>query len=506
MNVTISPFVMVIFGATGDLTSRKLLPALYHLLKHGILPDRFFIVGFARRSLSNVEFKRLMRDAIEKYVKKEDIELDIWDTLEKNIFYQRGFFEEKAPYEKLIPLLKSFDDEIGACITRFFYLATPPQNYSEIIRHLDETKLDEGCGQGSSKWTRILIEKPFGKDMNEAKRLEEQLASTFEERQIYRIDHYLAKETIQNMLTFRFANQIEAIWNKDFIDHVQINLAESEGIGRRGKFYEGMGALKDVGQNHLMAMLAYTTMDEPNSMTASDIRAKRVEILAKIVCTPETNVADLCVRGQYGRGESRIKNHESRIIPAYREEKDVNPESMTETFVALKLFLDSPRWKNVPFYLRTGKRLKESVTRIDIFLKNRNSSLFKQFQSNENQIGNLISIRVQPKEGISMRFFTKVPGLKYEIQTADMDFSYSNRFKKEINDSYEKILLDSMLADQTLFATASGFSATWEYITAIIRNWEKSPPPKFPNYPSGSWGPAEADDLIERDGREWIIG
>lgn len=501
MTNTVSPFVMVIFGATGDLTSRKLMPALYHLLKHGILPDRFFIVGFARRNLSNDEFKRLMRDAIEKYVKKEDIELDIWDKLEKNIYYQRGFFEEKAPYEQLIPLLKTFDDEIGACITRFFYLATPPPNYSEIIRHLDETKLDEGCGQGSSKWTRILIEKPFGKDMNEAKKLEEQIASTFEERQIYRIDHYLAKETIQNMLTFRFANQIEAIWNKDFIDHVQITLAESDGIGRRGKFYEGMGALKDVGQNHLMAMLAYTTMDEPNSMTAGDIRAKRVEILAKIVCPQDNEVNDLCVRGQYGRGMIHGKE-----VLGYRKEKDVDTKSNTETFVAFKLFIDSPRWMNVPFYLRTGKRLKESVTRIDIFLKNRSSSLFKQFQSSENQIGNLISIRVQPKEGISMRFFTKVPGLKYEIQTADMDFSYSNRFKKEINDSYEKILLDSMLADQTLFATASGFSATWEYISAIIRTWEKSPLPKFPNYPSGSWGPEEAQHLIRKDGKQWIIG
>lgn len=497
----VSPFVMVIFGATGDLTSRKLMPALYHLLSHGILPDRFFIVGFARRNLSIDDFKKMIWDSLVKYVRGETVRKEIWEKLSKNIYYQQGYFEDRAPYDSLIPLLKTFDDEIGACITRFFYLATPPQNYPEIIRHLDETKLDEGCGQGSSKWTRVLIEKPFGKDLNEAKKLEDQLSSTFEERQIYRIDHYLAKETIQNMLTFRFANQIDAIWNNVYIDNVQITLAESDGIGKRGKFYEGMGALKDVAQNHLMAMLAYTAMDEPNSMTALDIRSKRVEVLSKIVCMDESEIGNFCVRGQYGEGEIN-----GRHAPGYRQEKDVDGQSITETYVAFKLFIDNPRWQGVPFYLRTGKRLKEAVTRIDIQLKNRDTKLFRQFHGiGENAGANLISIRVQPKEGISMRFFTKVPGLTYEMQSATMDFSYSNRFKKEIIDSYEKILIDSMMADQTLFATAAGFSATWEFITSIINGWNKQAVPNFPNYAAGSWGPDKANELIERDGRKWII-
>lgn len=502
MNTTVSPFVMVIFGATGDLTGRKLMPALYHLLSQGILPDTFFIVGVARRPFSQEEFREMMKEAVEKNSKSKiqisnkiqnsKIEnIDIWKKLEKNIYYQQGLFEDKAPYEALIPRLSAFDKEIGACITRFFYLATPPPNYPDILRHLADTKLSEGCMQGSNKWTRVLIEKPFGKDLNEAKKLEDQLSKIFEEKQIYRIDHYLAKETIQNILAFRFANQIEALWNKDYIDHVQITLAESGGIGKRGKFYEGMGALKDVAQNHLMAMLAYVTMEEPESMTAEHIREKRVAVLEKIRCISADDGGKNVVRGQYS---------------GYRQEKDVDVNSLTETFVAFKLFIDNPRWQGVPFYLRTGKRLKESVTRIDIQLKNRNSKLFKQFHSlSAEENAGLISIRVQPKEGITLRIFTKAPGLTYEIKPAQMEFSYSNTFKKEIADSYEKILIDSIMADQTLFATASGFGATWEFITSILNGWEKQGAPVFPNYSAGSMGPKEADDLIEKDGRKWMV-
>lgn len=515
MNTTVSPFVMVIFGATGDLTGRKLMPALYHLLEQGILPDTFFIVGVARRSFSQDEFREMMKQAVEKSDDRfsdSQVFRRIWEKLEKNIYYQQGFFEDKAPYEALIPRLSQFDKEMASCITRFFYLATPPPNYSDILRHLSDTKLSEGCGSPfaptyakatagkkasgdkegfTRKWTRVLIEKPFGKDLNEAKKLEDQLSKIFEEKQIYRIDHYLAKETIQNILAFRFANQIEALWNKDIIDHVQITLAEAGGIGRRGKFYEGMGALKDVAQNHLMAMLAYVTMEEPESMTAEHIREKRVEVLSKIRCINEAEIDKYVVRGQYD---------------TYRQEKNVDPASTTETYVAFKLFIDNARWQGVPFYLRTGKRLKESVTRIDIQLKNRNSKLFKQFHSlSAEENAGLISIRVQPKEGISLRIFTKAPGLTYEIKPAQMEFSYSNTFKKEISDSYEKILLDSMMADQTLFATASGFGATWEFITSILNGWEKQRVLVFPNYTAGSWGPKEADELIERDGRKWLV-
>ncbi|OGG02221.1 glucose-6-phosphate dehydrogenase [Candidatus Gottesmanbacteria bacterium RBG_16_37_8] len=498
MNV-ISPFVMVIFGATGDLTSSKLMPALYHLLEQGILPERFFIVGFARRKLTDLDFREMMKEAVAKTPSVKNIDLNIWDKLSKNLYYQQGFFEDRSPYDALIPLLATFDKEIGACITRFFYMATPPSNYSTILNFLDETKLSEGCGQGSSKWTRVLIEKPFGKDLDQAKQLEEQLAKTFDEKQIYRIDHYLAKETIQNILAFRFANQVESLWNKDYIDYVQITLAESGGIGKRGKFYEGVGALKDTGQNHLMAMLAYTTMEEPENMTANEVRKKRIEVLQQIKRTEENRVATDVVRGQYGA----LKMGE-RTVLGYRQERDVAANSLTETFVAFKLFIDNSRWQGVPFYLRTGKRLSRSVTRIDIQFKNRESKLFKQFQMENHQSANLITIRVAPQEGITMKLFAKTPGFAYEIRNVDMDFSYRSTFNREIVDSYEKILIDSMTGDQTLFATASGFEATWQFISSITRVWEKQPPANFPNYEAGSWGPKEAEELIERDGRKWM--
>lgn len=500
VELQVTPFVMVIFGATGDLIQRKLMPALFQLFKKGILPKRFFIVGVARRNFTHDQFREMMKEAVIKNKKTINNKQKTWEQFARNLYYNQGFFEDGKLYKRLIPLLSSFDKEMGACITRFFYLATPPQNYSTILENLEISKLAEGCGQGSSKWTRVLIEKPFGRDLNQAKRLEEQLATTFEERQIYRIDHYLAKETIQNILAFRFANPLEALWHKDFIEHIQITLAESGGVGKRGKFYEGVGALKDVAQNHLMAILAYITMEEPSSLTAAEIRKKRVEVLEKLRChNRETVISGQVIRGQFGEGMIG-----GRSIVGYRSERDIDPESNTETFVALKLFIDNDRWRDVPFYLRTGKRMPQNVTRIDIQLKNRDSHLFRQFHLSS-KLTNAISIRVQPQEGISFRFFAKSPGYTFELQPVDMDFSYSKSFKLNIVDSYEKLLMDSMVGDQTLFATAQGFEATWRFITSITDVWEKMPPPKFPNYPAGSWGPKEAIELIERDGRRWNI-
>lgn len=499
MHQSVHPFVMVIFGATGELTARKLMPALYSLLKEGILSDRFYVVGVARRNFTNDQFRNLMKEAVSRHSRRT-IDTFLWEKLAKNLFYEQGFFEDINPYKRLVKLLSSFDKELGACITRFFYLATPPQNYSEILKHLSSSRLSEGCGQGSSKWTRVLIEKPFGKDLDTARKLEEQLSKTFEERQIYRIDHYLAKETIQNILVFRFANQtLEQLWSKDHIDNVQITLAESAGVGMRGKFYEGVGALRDVAQNHLMAMLAYITMEEPKSFSADDTRNERIKVLRAIRCIEEQEVKHLVVRGQYGEGES-----EGRKILAYRQEKNVDPTSFTETFVALKLFIDNPRWQGVPFYLRTGKRLEKSEVRIDIQFKNPRSELFKKFILSPGSPANVLTIRVQPREGIALRFFAKSPGLTFALSPVDMDFSYFHSFNKEMIDSYEKLLVDSMLGDQTLFATSSGYFATWELITKIIKGWESLPPPKFPNYSPASWGPKEAEELITRDGRRWL--
>ena len=492
---------MVIFGATGDLTARKLMPALYNLCAENILPERFFVAGVARRKFSCEDFRSLMREAVVKFSRTKKTETHIWQKLAKNLFYQDGYFEDEETYRKIIVLLSAFDKEIGACVTRFFYLATPPQNYSVILSHLEGSKLSEGCGQGSSKWTRIMIEKPFGRDLATAKKLEEQLSATFTERQIYRIDHYLAKETIQNILAFRFANNLfKPIWNKDYIDNIQITLAEANGAGNRGKFYDGVGALRDVAQNHLMAMLAYITMEEPKSFAASDTRAERVKVLQAIRCIEPGEVEQMVVRGQYGKALINDKK-----LAGYREEKDVDPASSTETYVAFKLFIDNDRWRNMPFYLRTGKRLKSSAVSIDIQFKNPKSQLFSAYRFPKEAHANTLRIRIQPKEGINFRFFAKSPGLSPELTPVNMDFSYEQSFKREMIDSYEKILIDSMTGDQTLFATNSGFRATWEFITKIMKGWKKMPVPKFPNYRAGSWGPNQADELIQRDGRHWLL-
>lgn len=491
---------MVIFGATGDLMVRKLLPAIYHLLEQGVIQEKFFIVGVARRPFSDSEFRNLMKEGIRKLGKVE-IREEIWEKLEQNLYYQQGMFEDEKPYLDLVTRLKTFDAEIGACITRFFYLATPPQHYSSIITNLDKAKLDEGCGQGSSRWTRVLIEKPFGTNMETAAQLEKQLTETFESKQIYRIDHYLAKETVQNMLAFRFANRsLEAVWNKENIDHVQITLFESGGIGNRGKFYDEVGALRDVAQNHLFAMLAYTAMEEPKSLAAEDIRAERVKVLSCLCCIDGNNVRENVVRGQYGSATINDRKYNG-----FREEKDINPESVTETYVAFKLFIDNDRWRGVPFYFRTGKRMKQSVVRIDIQFKKPTTSLFSQYTKVTDAHANILTFRIQPKEGITLRFFAKTPELSYALEPVDMDFSYSNSFKREITDSYEKLFIDAMTGDQTLFATGAGFAITWKLANSILNAWKQMPKPEFPNYEPGSWGPGEADELIRRDGRHWLL-
>lgn len=501
MQAPISPFVMVIFGATGDLTARKLMPALYNLMADSILPDNFYVVGFARRAMSHGEFRAVMHEAVVKHSRRRGINSDLWSKLVNNLYYQQGFFEDALPYEKLVKLLKTFDDKLGACITRFFYLATPPQNYSEILTHLDSSKLSEGCGQGSAKWTRVLIEKPFGKDLSTSMKLEKQLSQTFEERQIYRIDHYLAKDTIQNILAFRFANGIfETIWNKESIDHVQITIAESGGVGTRGMFYEGVGALKDVAQNHLMAMLAYTTMEAPFAMDAHHIRAQRVKALETIRPLTYAGVTRDIVRGQYGPGIVGGKE-----VVGYRQEKHVDPNSITDTFVAFKLFLDNPRWQGVPFYLRTGKRLAASVGRVSVQFKKTSHHLFDgSIASGEHAHDNVLTFRIQPREGISLQMYAKEPGLGYSLHNVKMDFSYETTFKNQLIDSYERVLIDSMKADQTSFATNAGFNATWKLMTQIEDIWKKEGQPPL-HYAAGTWGPDAAFDLLKRDGRHWLL-
>lgn len=477
------PFVIVIFGATGDLAKRKLFPALFSLFEKKELGEQFYIVGFARREFSDGAFREMVG---EKFL-KDEAKKKTFSDFAKNIYYQQGIFEEEKGYQDLIKLLHTFDTAIGACITRLFYLATPPDNYEPILNFLDSTKLSEGCGQGSNKWTKLAIEKPFGKDVGTAIALDMKLAKLFDEKQIFRVDHYLAKETIQNTLAFRFANGIfDPIWNNKYVDHVQINLSESGGIGNRGKFFDGVGNLRDVGQNHLLQLLTAVTMEQPSSFSKEGVRDARTKAMQAIHCLEGEEVVKNVVRGQYS---------------TYHQEKNVEPNSGTETFVAMKLFVDTPRFEGVPFYLRAGKKMEKNVVEISLVFIQTCHLLFKEYGCPE--IGNVLTIRVQPDEGINIRLIAKKPGSKVALDTVNMHFSYKEQFGHGGTDAYEKLLTDILIGDQMLFNRSDELRSSWEFITNILKGWEEKNPPLYV-YNDNTSGPKEADDLIEKDGRKWL--
>ncbi len=471
-----SPFVLVIFGATGDLAKNKLIPALFGLFKTGQLPDSFFIVGFARREFSDTEYAQL-------FVAEEKE----WDEFAKHVYYQQGMFDEEKGYSMLIDRLKNFDDKMGACITRIFYLATPPSNYETILDNLTATKLSEGCGQGSSKWTRVAVEKPFGKDLETAKQLDKKLAHMFEERQIFRVDHYLGKETVQNIVVFRFANGIfEPIWNKDYIDHVQITFAEKKGIYNRGKFFDGVGILRDVGQNHLLQLLSSITMEMPKSFSQEGLRDARASAMQAIQCLEPSQVVTSVVAGQYA---------------GYKEEKDVVPNSQTETFVAMKFFVQSPRWDGVPIYMRAGKEMPENIVEVSLVFKQTCHILFKEIGCPEE--GNILTIRIQPNEGIVLKMIAKKPGSQLSLQPVNMHFNYREQFGTQGLEAYEKVLLDIFTGDQMLFNRSDELKYSWRFIENIFKGWENSES-TIRQYDKGTWGPQEAKELIEKDNRKWI--
>jgi glucose-6-phosphate 1-dehydrogenase len=482
-----SPFVIVIFGATGDLAQHKLLPALYSLYKNNSLGDKFYIVGFARREFSDEEYRQMIGDELKMQDESE------WKAFSKNLYYQQGMFDEETGYNEMIAKLNEFDTEIGACITRLFYLATPPDNYEKILTYLESSKLSEGCGQGSEKWTRLAIEKPFGKDLDTAKHLDALLAKIFEERQIYRVDHYLGKETMQNMIAFRFANSIfEPVWNKEHIDNIQITWAEQEGVRTRGKFFDGIGILRDVGQNHLLQMLATVAMEQPTSFSKEGVRDARAQAIKAIHCPNVSEVKDVVVRGQYKE---------------YRQEKNVDPNSQTETFVAAKLFVDTPRFSGVPFYVRAGKKMQDEKMEIKVIFKQTCHILFKEYGCPE--VGNVLTIRIQPHEGITLQMIAKKPfghaqgEPAISLDTVDMRFSYQQTFGGHGADAYEKILLDILMGDQMLFNRSDELDSSWHLISTILEGWEKEKEP-IALYESASWGPDSAAQLIEKDGRKWL--
>jgi glucose-6-phosphate 1-dehydrogenase len=474
-----SPFVMVIFGVTGDLSQNKLMPSLFSLFRQKQLPEQFRIIGFSRRDMGDQE----LRDFFIKLKNRAD-----WPNFEAHLIYQKGKFEEEQGYLSLIEKLKEFDQKVGACAIRLFYLATPPANYQAILGNLDTTGLSRGCGQDRAQWSRLVVEKPFGLDLETARALDKTCSLTFEEKQIFRVDHYLGKETVQNMLVFRFGNGFfEPAWNKDHIDHVQITWAEKKGAEERGKFFDGIGLLRDIGQNHLMQLIAAVTMEEPKSFVMESIRDARTAAIRSIRFIEPGEVSRNVVRGQYA---------------GYLTEKDVAPGSKTETFVAAKLFMDSPRFKGVPFYVRAGKKMPEDLVEVSIVFTQTCHVLFKDYGCPET--GNVLSIRIQPHEGISLRFIAKKPGIELDLKTVNMKFSYKDEFEEEITEAYERILMDIFRGDQTLCSRSDELDYSWELITKILAGWSGPTAPNLLVYEPGSWGPKEADDLIKRDGLDWL--
>lgn len=495
----VDPCILVIFGATGDLTARKLFPALYNLAREGQLPSHFACVGFARREKDHEQFRGEMHDAVDKFSRVKPVDENLWSTFSNQIFYHISNFDEDEGYESLRTFLNDLDKKLGTKGNRVFYLSTQPSFFPTIIEHLGKHGLIYDTNKVKDKWSRVIIEKPFGHDYSSAIELQQFVTTHLDESQIYRIDHYLGKETVQNLLVFRFANSIfEAFWNNHYVDHVQITVGEEIGIGSRGAFFEEAGILRDIVQNHMMQLLCLTAMEPPSSLSGEAIRDEKVKVLSALRPIDLSHFSDFIVRGQYGPG---YINGESVI--GYRQEKNVNPNSPIETYAALKLFIDNWRWAGVPFYLRAGKRLPKRSTEIAVTFKEVPAILFSgKNQKNEH---NVLVIRIQPDEGISLRINCKVPGPSSPIQPVKMDFRYGSYFGLTPPEAYERLICDCMLGDGTLFARGDEVLASWKWITPILDRWHESPPSDFPNYQSGSWGPKAADEMIMRDERAWRL-
>ena len=486
--------ILVIFGAAGDLTSRKLIPALYNLGKSGHLPKDFAVVGFALDDLTQQQFCEKVRKDIEQFA-PEPTDHALCDWLLSRIYYLRGDFRDAAKYDELKTLLAQLDEKHQTPGNYFYYLATAPQFFAEIVQRLGENSL--AC-EAPGKWRRVVIEKPFGSDLESARQLNRDIANVLTEKQIYRIDHYLGKETVQNILVFRFSNGIfEPVWNRRYIDHVQITVAEELGVERRGGYYDHAGALRDMVPNHILQLVTLTSMEPPISFGADAVRDEQAKILHAIQPSTPEDVLTRAVRGQYGEGTEG-----GATVPAYRKEALVSPESHTETYVALKLMIDNWRWADVPFYIRTGKRMPKRLTEIAIQFRRAPFVLFRDTPV-EKLSHNLLVMHIQPDEGISLRFGAKIPGPTVHVGSVNMDFKYVDYFGSEPSTGYERLLYDGMIGDATLFQRADMVEAGWSIVSPVLDVWKALPARSFPNYAAGTWGPRDADELLRRDGRRW---
>ncbi|HEY7856300.1 MAG TPA: glucose-6-phosphate dehydrogenase [Terriglobales bacterium] len=497
MQRTAPPCVLVIFGASGDLTKRKLMPAIFALAQMQRLAPTFHVIGVASSDWDSESFRNNMKAAIKEFSIPDDAGSSdaAWESFAARVQYLSGKFDDPELFQKLASTLKAVPGTAGNVL---FYLAVPPSAIGTVAEQLGRAGLTESSPQG---WTRIIVEKPFGRDLQSARALNRELHQFFKEEQIFRIDHYLGKETVRNVVVFRFANGIfEPIWNRRYIDHVQITVAESIGIEARGKYYEEAGLLRDMVQNHLMQVLSVVAMEAPVRFEGTPVRDEKVKLITSIrqlLPAGASNYDSVAVRGQYGPGFS---NGES--VVGYRQEANVAPDSPRETFVALKLMIENWRWAGVPFYLRSGKRLPKRVSEVAIRFK---SPPFLMFQDvfPESIEANVLVIRIQPDEGISLRFEAKVPGTDMRLRPVKMDFQYGTSFGEQQPEAYETLLLDAMLGDSMLFARYDMVEAAWALTTPLLEAWEAKPPRDFPNYAAGTWGPEAADEFIRRDGREW---
>src|SRR5687767_1817279 len=501
---TADPCVMVIFGATGDLTKRKLFPALYNLARENFLPPNFAIVGVGRQEMTSEEFRAQMHDNLKEFAGAKgdrsspdsESQKSLLDWFCERTFYTGGDFDDD---KKLFKDIKEMLDEV--CTKHdipenfFYYMAIPPELFANVAKKIVKNGLGR---EENGHWRRFIFEKPFGHDLQSAKKLNTDLLAILKERQIYRIDHYLGKETVQNILVFRFGNSIfEPIWNRNFVDHVQITVAETLGVEQRGGYYDKAGALRDMIPNHIFQLLTLTAMEPPVSFEADAVRDEQAKILAAMQPFSPEDALRRTIRGQYGPGE--VKGEK---VPGYRSEEKIAKDSNTETFAALKLSLDNWRWADVPFYVRTGKRLKKQHSSIIMQLKKAPCVLYRDTPV-ERLRTNRIEIHIQPDEGITLHFGAKIPGPIVKLGAVDMDFNYADHFGEQISTGYERLLFDCMIGDATLFQREDMVEASWQIVNPILDVWKAVPARDFPNYSAGSWGPAEADQMLVADGRAW---
>lgn len=507
------PCTVVIFGASGDLCKRKLIPALYNLMIQNLLPENFAVVGFSNKSMSHDEFRSYMTANLNEFAGSK-VPHDRIPEFVKGLYYQTGGFTDLPAFEKLSTLLSEVDEARNTGGNYLYYLSVPPAFFGTIAKMLGAVGLNMGGsggtvdlsgGGGSEKkerkgWTRIIIEKPFGRDIDSSRELNEQISGVFHEDQVYRIDHYMGKETVQNIMMFRFANGIfEPIWNHQFIDHVQILVAETLGVEGRGGYYDTAGALRDIVQNHVFQVLSVMAMEPPISMKPEDIRNEKVKVIHAIHPMSHEEIIENTVRGQYGPGMIGKEK-----VPGYREDASVNPKSQIETYCALKLAIDNWRWAGIPIYIRTGKRMPKRVTQVVLQFRRAPLMLFRDTDVHHVSPNRLV-MNIQPQEGISLQFEAKVPGPAVHLKSVRMDFDYEHYFNAVPQTGYETLIYDVMIGDNTLFPRFDMVDASWEVATPILDLWQSIPARNFPNHVAGAWGPEEADKLMAKDGRKWYI-